>query len=198
MAKTIKKSKTDIENFFDAEYVKEQDFKLNRFLDGEDTAKNNLVIMESHTDPWIDHYVEQQLECKVHYFHKRTMYFTLLGNFDTARNKKDMNYDSNTCNHMWCHDKTKTELESIIKNIAGKTIYAVWDFDYLLKVCLENHSKYYTKFVTFMHANSKINYLKQLKRDEDKIKFCNLNEIVLLEYFDGENTLEDLDKMLDF
>ena len=154
--------------------------------------------MESHTDPWIDHYVEQQLECKVHYFHKRTMYFTLLGNFDTARNKKDMNYDSNTCNHMWCHDKTKTELESIIKNIAGKTIYAVWDFDYLLKVCLENHSKYYTKFVTFMHANSKINYLKQLKRDEDKIKFCNLNEIVLLEYFDGENTLEDLDKMLDF
>ena len=43
-----------------------------------------------------------------------------------------------------------------------------------------------------------INFLKQLKRDEDKIKFCNLNEIVLVEYFDGDNRLSDLDKMLDF
>jgi hypothetical protein len=52
--------------------------------------------------------------------------------------------------------------------------------------------------VPFMHAGSKINFLKQLKRDEDKIKFCNLNEIVLVEYFDGDNRLSDLDKMLDF
>ncbi len=65
-------------------------------------------------------------------------------------------------------------------------------------IVVEVQGRQHTKFVPFMHANSKINYLKQLKRDEDKIKFCNLNEIVLLEYFDGENTLEDLDKMLDF
>ena len=36
------------------------------------------------------------------------------------------------------------------------------------------------------------------KRDEDKIKFCNINDIVLLEYFDGDNSLSDLDEMLDF
>ena len=43
-----------------------------------------------------------------------------------------------------------------------------------------------------------LNFLKQLKRDEDKIKFCNINDIVLLEYFDGDNSLSDLDEMLDF
>jgi hypothetical protein len=65
-------------------------------------------------------------------------------------------------------------------------------------VVIEVQGKQHTRFVPFMHANSKLNYLKQLKRDEDKIKFCNLNGIVLLEYFDGDNTLTDLDKMLDF
>jgi|TARA_R110000824_G_scaffold106642_4_gene252308 very-short-patch-repair endonuclease len=65
-------------------------------------------------------------------------------------------------------------------------------------IVIEVQGKQHTKFVPFMHANSKMNYLKQLKRDEDKIKFCNLNKIVLLEYFDGDNTLSDLDKLLDF
>jgi hypothetical protein len=64
-------------------------------------------------------------------------------------------------------------------------------------IVIEVQGKQHTKFIPFMHANSKINYLKQLKRDEDKIKFCNLNDIVLLEYFDQENKLSDLDKMLD-
>ena len=64
-------------------------------------------------------------------------------------------------------------------------------------VIIEVQGKQHTKFIPFMHANSKINYLKQLTRDEDKINFCNLNDIILLEYFDGENKLSDLDKMLD-
>ena len=64
-------------------------------------------------------------------------------------------------------------------------------------IVIEVQGKQHTKFIPFMHANSKINYLKQLKRDEDKIKFCNLNDIVLLEYFHQENKLSDLDKMLD-
>ena len=64
-------------------------------------------------------------------------------------------------------------------------------------IVIEVQGKQHTKFIPFMHANSKINYLKQLKRDEDKIKFCDLNDIVLLEYFDQENKLSDLDKMLD-
>lgn len=65
-------------------------------------------------------------------------------------------------------------------------------------IVIEVQGRQHTKFVPFMHGGSKLNFLKQLKRDEDKIKFCNLNEIILLEYFDGDNALSDLDKMLDF
>ena len=65
-------------------------------------------------------------------------------------------------------------------------------------IIIEVQGKQHTKFIPFMHANNKINYLKQLKRDQDKIKFCNLHNIVLVDYFDGDNTLSDLDKMLDF
>ena len=64
-------------------------------------------------------------------------------------------------------------------------------------IIIEVQGRQHTKYVPFMHANSKINYLKQLKRDEDKMKFCEINEIRFFEYFDGENRLDDLDKMLD-
>ena len=64
-------------------------------------------------------------------------------------------------------------------------------------IIIEVQGRQHTKYVPFMHANSKINYLKQLKRDEDKMKFCEINEISFFEYFDGENRLDDLDKMLD-
>jgi|TARA_R100000479_G_scaffold162379_1_gene100416 hypothetical protein len=64
-------------------------------------------------------------------------------------------------------------------------------------IIIEVQGRQHTKYVPFMHANSKINYLKQLKRDEDKMKFCEINEISFFEYFDGENCLDDLDKMLD-
>jgi len=64
-------------------------------------------------------------------------------------------------------------------------------------IIIEVQGRQHTKFVPFMHAGSKINYLKQLKRDQDKIKFCEINEIKFVEYFDGESKLLDLDKMLD-
>ena len=108
--------------------------------------------------------------------------------------------------------KSKSKIQHSVKNYLKK--YWVLDivfeefplvgsrmtFDFYnatKNIVIEVQGKQHTKFIPFMHANSKINYLKQLKRDEDKIKFCNLNDIVLLEYFDQENKLSDLDKMLD-
>lgn len=64
-------------------------------------------------------------------------------------------------------------------------------------IIIEVQGKQHTKFIPFMHANSKINYLKQLKRDDDKLRFCDINDIKFVEYFDKENILSDLDKMLD-
>lgn len=63
-------------------------------------------------------------------------------------------------------------------------------------IILEVQGKQHTKYVSFFHGNSKINYLKQLKRDQDKFKFCEINEIDFFEYFQGENEIEDLYKIL--
>ena len=64
-------------------------------------------------------------------------------------------------------------------------------------VIIEVQGRQHTKYVSFLHGGNKINYLKQLKRDQDKLKFCEINSIKFCEYFDGENSLADLDKMLD-
>ncbi len=63
-------------------------------------------------------------------------------------------------------------------------------------IILEVQGKQHTKYVSFFHGNSKINYLKQLKRDQDKFKFCEINEIDFFEYFQGENEIKDLYKIL--
>lgn len=152
---------TDLDNSFTLEYNKEDDFNIGRFLQGNDTAKENLLIIESHTDKWVDHYVEQEIGCKSSYFHKRTMFFNLLGNFDTNRNKKDMKYDSNTVNHLWLHGKTKEQIETIVNRIKGKKVYAVWDFDYLIDMCTNNHDRYYTNIQTFARRKDAESYLKK-------------------------------------
>ncbi len=64
-------------------------------------------------------------------------------------------------------------------------------------IIIEVQGRQHTKYVSFLHGGNKINYLKQLKRDQDKLKFCEINNIKFCEYFDGENSLTDLDKMLD-
>jgi len=91
----------------------------------------------------------------------------------------------------WFHDIVFEEFP-----LAGTRM--TFDFYNATKnIVIEVQGRQHTKFVPFMHANSKINYLKQLKRDEDKIKFCEINEINFFEYFDGENKPVDLYKMLD-
>ena len=71
----------------------------------------------------------------------------------------------------WSHDIVFEEFP-----LAGTRM--TFDFYNATKnIVIEVKGRQHTKFVPFMHANSKINYLKQLKRDEDKIKFCEINGI---------------------
>ena len=56
--------------------------------------------------------------------------------------------------------------------------------------------KQHTKYVPFFHGKNKINYINQLKRDNDKLKFCEMNEIKLIEIYDGDILSEDLFKNL--
>ena len=60
------------------------------------------------------------------------------------------------------------------------------------KVAIEVQGRQHTKYVPFFHGKNKINYLNQLRRDQDKLKFCELNDIQLVEIYDGDEVNEKL------
>ncbi len=60
------------------------------------------------------------------------------------------------------------------------------------KIAVEVQGKQHTKYVPFFHGKNKINYLNQLQRDQDKLKFCEVNEIQLIEIYDGDTVNEKL------
>ena len=62
------------------------------------------------------------------------------------------------------------------------------------KIAVEVQGKQHTKYVPFFHGKNKINYINQLKRDNDKLKFCELNDIELVEIYDGDILEEKLFK----
>lgn len=60
------------------------------------------------------------------------------------------------------------------------------------KVAVEVQGKQHTKYVPFFHGKNKINYINQLKRDQDKLKFCELNDIQLIEIYEEDELNEKL------
>ena len=54
------------------------------------------------------------------------------------------------------------------------------------KIAVEVQGSQHTRYNSFFHGGHKNNYLEQLKRDEMKFKFCELNEIQLIEIYDGD------------
>jgi len=62
------------------------------------------------------------------------------------------------------------------------------------KIAIEVQGRQHTKYVPFFHGKNKINYINQLKRDQDKLKFCELNDIQLVEIYDGDDVTEKLFK----
>jgi hypothetical protein len=54
--------------------------------------------------------------------------------------------------------------------------------NYNKKVAVEVQGLQHTQYVKFFHRN-KLQYLKQLKRDDKKLKFCEVNEIILIEIY---------------
>ena len=60
------------------------------------------------------------------------------------------------------------------------------------KIAVEVQGKQHTKYVPFFHGKNKIKYINQLKRDQDKLKFCEINDIQLVEIYDGEEVNEKL------
>jgi len=63
-----------------------------------------------------------------------------------------------------------------------------------LNVAVEVQGTQHTKYVEFFHGKSKLNFIKQLKRDQDKLNFCEINGINLIEIHDEQ----DIENLFDF
>jgi len=51
---------------------------------------------------------------------------------------------------------------------------------------VETQGRAHTSFNKHFHNNSKQNFLHQIKRDFHKVQFCEINNIRLVEIFEGE------------
>tara|TARA_Y100000310_G_C20655388_1_gene801723 strand:- start:1085 stop:1486 length:402 start_codon:yes stop_codon:yes gene_type:complete len=63
-------------------------------------------------------------------------------------------------------------------------------------IAIEVQGNQHTKYNKFFHKGNKINYLNQLKRDDEKLAFCDLNNIKLLEVHEGNLDFTELHKSI--
>jgi hypothetical protein len=63
-------------------------------------------------------------------------------------------------------------------------------------IAIEVQGRQHTKYNKFFHKDNRINYLNQLKRDDEKLAFCNLNSIKLLEVHEGNVDFSELHKSI--
>ncbi len=61
-------------------------------------------------------------------------------------------------------------------------------------IAIEVQGNQHTKYNKFFHKGNKMNYLDQLKRDDEKLAFCDLNNIKLLEVHEGQLDFDSLHK----
>lgn len=59
------------------------------------------------------------------------------------------------------------------------------------KIAIEVQGAQHTKYVKFFHGN-RMKYLDQLKRDDKKFRFCEINEIKLVEIYPNDKINIDL------
>ena len=51
------------------------------------------------------------------------------------------------------------------------------------KIIVEVQGEQHTKYTPFFHGSHKMNYIDQLRRDKDKLEFCRINDIKLVEVY---------------
>ena len=65
------------------------------------------------------------------------------------------------------------------------------------KIAVEVQGEQHTKYIPFFHGKNKANYISQLRRDQDKLNFCKLNNIRLVEIYKDDNINRKLFKKYD-
>ena len=65
------------------------------------------------------------------------------------------------------------------------------------RVAVEVQGSQHTKYNKFFHGGHKNNYLEQLKRDQIKAEFCEVNYIILVEIYDSDIINKSMFKKFD-
>lgn len=59
------------------------------------------------------------------------------------------------------------------------------------KIAIEVQGGQHTRYVPYFHGGHKTNYLSQLQRDNDKFRFCEINDILLIEIYEKDELSKD-------
>lgn len=62
------------------------------------------------------------------------------------------------------------------------------------KIAIEVQGGQHVKYTPFFHGGYKSNFLSQLKRDQEKCKFCEINDIILVEIYEKDKVNKALFK----
>lgn len=62
------------------------------------------------------------------------------------------------------------------------------------KIAVEVQGAQHLKYVPYFHGKARSNFLKQIRRDQRKLDFCNLNDITLVEIFPDDTAFEKIFK----
>ena len=65
------------------------------------------------------------------------------------------------------------------------------------KIAVEVQGEQHTKYDPFFHGKNKANFLNQLRRDQNKMLFCELNNIKLVEIYKNDSINKNLFKNFD-
>lgn len=103
----------------------------------------SLVVMNTAQDDWLSNLICQHVGQVPYYVHKDRLLGSILANWYEFKNKKDIKYNLNSINHLWISGLPTNELKDKIADIKGKTLYATWDFDYLIDQLLNKKKHRY-------------------------------------------------------
>jgi len=123
---------------------------------------------------------------------------TLFGAERSIKNPKKYLIDWKASSKSKIQFETKNFLNKFWKNhivfeefpVAG-TKLSIDFFNATKRIAIEVQGEQHTRYTPFFHGNHKSNYIDQLKRDRDKLDFCRINEIKLVEvYYNDEINLK--------
>ena len=122
---------------------------------------------------------------------------TLSGKTRTISNAKKYRIDWTGSSKSKIQKRVKVYLEKYWQNhivfeefpVAG-TRLSLDFYNANKKVAIEVQGKQHTRHVPFFHGQNKYNFVNQLRRDQDKASFCELNNITLIEIYEEDELNE--------